>query len=215
MDYILATTSKIDESVSLLVRKYKKNLIVKSVVKLTQLVILLSRQKPLNLAGFFLANSKKFLFPKVLLLNFKRNRFFPSIKVLQGETYVTVSLGLFASFFKKGKFFIKNKSVYLVLASFLRKILMYTQMNELMLFVKRTPVYLQELLATIHNPVINFYKNPFGDDTINESILDIKFYFYYFMFITTKPYGFVKTRKKGRVKRKILKRVISINRLTD
>jgi len=171
--------------------------------------------KPLLLRGFLENNKTLYKSPKVLLLNFKRNRFFPSLKLLNGETYLTLSLGLFSSFFHKGKFFIKNKAVYLVLASFLRKILIYSSFKELILFVLKTPIYLQELLSTINSPVINFYKHPFNDTVVNENNFLNRFYFSYFIFSSNKPYNFIKTRKKGRVKRKISKRVTSINRLTD
>jgi len=171
--------------------------------------------KPSHLRGF-LNNSKNiYKLPKVLMLNFKRNRFFPSLKLLQGETYLTLSLGLFSSFFNKGKFFIKNKAVYLVLASFIRKVLMYASFKELILFVLKTPLYLQELLSTINSPVVNFYKHPFNDSVVNENNSLYKFNFSYFIFSNNKPYTFMKKAKKGRVKRKISKRVVSLNRLTD
>lgn len=152
---------------------------------------------------------------KILLLNFKRNRFFPSIKSSNSTTYLTLSLGLFSSFFKKGKFFIKNKSVYLVLAGFLRKILIYSGINNLIMFIKHTPMYLHELISTISNPVINLYKNPFSSENVNEILTKNKFYFNMFIFLKNKPYTFLKSKKKGRVKRKISKRVVSINRLVD
>jgi len=36
-----------------------------------------------------------------------------------------------------------------------------------------------------------------------------------FMFFNNKPYGFMKGRKRGRIKRKITKRLVSINNLVD
>lgn len=164
----------------------------------------------------FLKNLKKNLqLPNILMLNFKRSRFFPSLKILNSDTYLTLSLGLFSSFFYKGKFFIKNKAVYLVVASFLRKILLYSGMSNLLFIIQRTPIYLNEILSTINNPVINLYKHPFNENIINENKIKNNFYFNYFIFLKNKPYGFMKNRKKGRVKRKILKRVVSVNRLTD
>ena len=46
-----------------------------------------------------------------------------------------------------------------------------------------------------------------------EKILDLGFTS--FMFINNKPYGKVKNKQKGRLKRKITKRLISINRMVD
>lgn len=174
--------------------------------------------RPLTLTGFFLP-SPLFLqnnnTDRFLTFNFRRSRFFPDIKTRTSEIYLNLSLGLFASFFKKGKFFIKNKQVFLVMASFLRKILLFCSLGNMTFVVKRTPLYLQELLATLNNPVINLYKSPFSDTVIDESLTRTSFHFRFFIFSTSRPYGFVKTRKKGRVKRKITKRVTLINRLID
>ena len=174
--------------------------------------------KPLTLSGFF--SSNKFFAnddsdEKLLTFNFKRNRFFPDLQTKAGNVYFNLSLGLFAFFYKKGKFFIKNKQVFLVLASFLRKMLLFCSIGNLIFVVKRTPIYLQELLTTLNNPVINLYKHPFYDETVNEGSLKNRFNFKLFLFLTNRPYGFVKVRKKGRVKRKITKRIVSINRLID
>jgi hypothetical protein len=174
--------------------------------------------KPLTLSNFFSA-SKLFLNDdseeKLLTFNFKRSRFFPDLQTKSSDIYFNLSLGLFAFFYKKGKFFIKNKQVFLVLASFLRKILLFCSIGNLIFVIKRTPIYLQELLTTLNNPVVNPYKHPFHDSIVWESSLKNRFNFKLFLFLTNRPYGFIKVRKKGRVKRKITKRIVSINRLVD
>lgn len=151
----------------------------------------------------------------LLLLNYKRNRFFPSIQTLGRLTYVTFSLGIISKFFNKGKSFIKNKINYIILANFLKKILFFSGIKQLYLFVKRLPVYLIEILHNLNNPVVANYKHPFNSSKVDESKFKEYFYFRYLLFVTTKPYGFVKGRKRGRVKRKIIKRVIKVNRLVD
>ena len=171
--------------------------------------------KPYSVFNFAKNIKKKYIIPNLLILNFKRSRFFPSLKKLNSDTLTTLSLGLFSSFFYKGKFFIKNKAVYLVVASFLRKILLYSSLSNLIFLIKKTPLYLNEILSTINNPVISLYKHPFRDNLINENKISNNFYFNYFIFLQNKPYGFMKSRKKGRVKRKIMKRVVSVNRITD
>jgi len=137
------------------------------------------------------------------------------MQTLKGSIYFNFSLGMFSSFFKKGKFFIKNKQVYLVIVSFIRKILLFSSLDHLFFVVSRTPIYLQEMLVTLNNPVVNFYKHPFADEVIDESFVKNAFDFEMFIFLNSRPYGFVKTRKRGRVKRKITKRIVSINRLVD
>jgi hypothetical protein len=123
---------------------------------------------------------------------------------------------MFSKFFNKGKSFIKNKSTYLVAAGFLRKILMYSSLEQLILIVKRTPMYLQEILSAINSPVIALYGHPFKSSiTIDESKISNNFYFNMFIFLNSRPYSFMKTRKRGRIKRKITKRIVKINKLLD
>ena len=104
----------------------------------------------------------------------------------------------------------------MVVASFLRKMLIFSEIKQLLLVVKRTPLYLQEILSTINTPVVNFYKNPFSPSSnVDESTLNRNFYFFMFIFINTKPFNIMKVKKKGRIKRKITKRIVKINRLVD
>ena len=153
---------------------------------------------------------------KILNLHFPRNRFFPNFKTLQGETYTFLSLGMFSKFFVKNKSFFKTKQMYLILASFLRKILLFSSLKFLYLLITNIPIYLKEIMSTINNSVINHYKNPFNEDNfINEKVVINPFKFSFFMFINNKPYGKIKVKKKGRLKRKITKRLVQINKILD
>ena len=153
---------------------------------------------------------------KVLNLNFPRNRFFPNFKTLKGETYMFLSLGMFSKFFIKNKSFMKTKQMYLVLASFLRKVLLFSSIKFLYLLITNIPVYLKEIMSTLNNSVINYYKNPFNENVIiNEKEIINPFKFSFFMFFKNKPYGKVKIKKRGRLKRKITKRLIQTNRVLD
>jgi len=158
---------------------------------------------------------KKFFFYKILLLNFRRSRFFPNINSTKGRTYVFASLGMFSKFFDKGKSFLTNKLVYLTLAGFLRKILIFTDIRELLLFVKGTPLYLPEIFTTINTPVIADYKHPFTEEVVVEEKLDYYFFAPYFIFMRSKAYSFMKSKKKGRIKRKITKRLVKLNQKVD
>ena len=157
----------------------------------------------------------KLINPAILILNFKKARFFPSLTNLKGRLFSTMSLGMFSKFFNKGKSFIKNKSVFLLIAGFLRKLILFSRIKGAMLQVKRVPLYFKEILSALHDPVVSFYKNPFSDFIVNESDEKNTFKFTSFMFINNKPYGKVKNKQKGRLKRKITKRLISINRMVD
>jgi hypothetical protein len=142
-------------------------------------------------------------------------RFFPVIRTVSGNSYVSASLGLFAVLFQKGKAFIKSKTVFMALVGFLRKVLIFSSIKEFMLIVQKTPRYLQETLAALNEPVVNVYKDPFGESIINEKKLPSQFSFDMFLFKNNKAFGVVKMKQRGRLKRKITRRVISMNRVLD
>ena len=152
------------------------------------------------------------------VLNFKRLRFFPlSRPHTSGDTIFTTSLGCIARFLNKGKSHTKKKSVFLLVASLLRKILLYTGLSDMHLYINRIPLYFQEILNQIYTPTKSLYYHPFFQQKlVDESDDNIRsFDFKYVSFINTKSYGYIKWKKKGRLKRKITKRVFSINRVID
>ena len=152
------------------------------------------------------------------VLNFKRLRFFPlSRPRYSGETIFTSSLGCVAKFLNKGKSNIKKKSVFLLLAVLLRRILLYSGLSNMHLVITRTPQYFQEIITHIHSPSKSLYFHPFFTSKLVDESLDKQqtFDFKYVSFIKTKSYGYVKWKKKGRLKRKITKRIFSVNRVID
>lgn len=170
----------------------------------------------LMLIGFFINNFKfNYSLSKVLTLNYKRKRFFPVIRDLSGTTFFNTSLGILSKYLQKGKFFTKKKIVFLLVASLIRKMLLYSSLYNLVLMIKRTPMYLNEILSVINNPVSNIYNDPFTKKEVNEFKIVNNFRFTNVIFTTTKPYGPVKTKNKGRLKRKISKKLILIGRVTD
>ena len=122
---------------------------------------------------------------------------------------------MIGKFFNKGRPFLKTKLVYLTLAGFLRKLLLYTMISDLDLYIKGIPIYLPELLNTLHLPTITPYKHPFNEEWVDEVGVKSHFLFNYFIFLNTKSYSFMKTRGRGRVKRKIRKRLVKLNHLID
>jgi len=129
------------------------------------------------------------------VLNFKRLRFFPLARPhTSGDTIFTTSLGCIAKFLNKGKSHTKKKSVFLLVASLLRKILLYTGLSDMHLYVNRIPLYFQEILNQIYTPTKSLYYHPFFQQKlVDESDDNIKsFDFKYVSFINTKSYGYVK-----------------------
>jgi hypothetical protein len=186
-----------------------------NVIKLSRYYVQVSSRTYLFTQGLVTSTLPKLINPAILILNFRKSRFFPSLTNLKGRLFATMSLGMFSKFFNKGKSFIKNKSVFLLIAGFLRKLILFSEIKGAMLQVKRVPLYFKEILSALHDPVVSFYKNPFTGQIINEGEEKNTFKFTSFMFINNKPYGKVKNKQKGRLKRKITKRLISINRMVD
>lgn len=152
----------------------------------------------------------------VLDLNFKRKRFFPSLRTLNGKTLSFMSLGMVASRYGRGKPFYRKKPVFIKVASILRKLLIYTFLVNLHLVVKRTPTYLVEILMSIFNPALVPYKNPFkSNQMVNEKSYANQFFFDRLTFYSPRNFGFMKTAKSGRLKRKIRRKIILKNRILD
>merc|ERR1712178_121503 len=95
----------------------------------------------------------------MLNINFKRNRFFPFIKKdNETETIINSSLGMISNFFSKKKYFLKSKTAYILLASFLRKILIYSNFSKIILKIQKKPIYLIEIIKCILQPAKKLYK---------------------------------------------------------
>jgi len=123
---------------------------------------------------------------------------------------------LFLKFFTKTKSFIKNKLLYLLLIGFLKKILLYSLFKNIIIFFKQKPLYLTDILNIIMTPAVNLYKNPLNfHKIIDERFLGNTFSIVFMVFLNTKKYNIQKIKKKGKIKRKIFKKIILINRLID
>jgi len=172
-------------------------------------------KKPIHTKGYNLRVRQFYGTDKILSLNFTRSKFFPVIRDLSGRTHFFLSLGLLAKFLLKGKAFTKSKTVYLLVASFLRKILLFSSLTTLLLVVKNTPLFFKEIMAILNDPVVNVYSNPFSNEVIHEKDVVNPFHFSMFIFTENKPYGVMKVKKRGRLKRKITKRLTAVARVLD
>jgi len=164
---------------------------------------------------------------KTIALNYKRNRFFPTLlnKALR-HTYLSLSLGIFWSFFSKPKSFKKSKQLYLLLTHFFQKLIRHTLIPKLTLLVKFVPKYFTELITILltNGSVLENSSNPFtsqtpgsasGNNKVNHPSPLPLVTITRIIFSKTKNYGITKTRKKGTVKRKILRKVYKNNSITD
>ena len=154
-------------------------------------------------------------FSKTFLWSFKRNRFFPTLLNNLGHTYTTLSLGSFLHFFLKPRSFRKSKQLYTLLINFFRKIILYVGITKLSISVKFVPKYFSELLSMFLRRSSNPYLHPFTNLTTDEHSTKSTFTIINILFFNTKPYGFFRKRKKGVVKRKILRKVFKNNGIID
>ena len=170
------------------------------------------------LAHKYVTNHRFYRTHQILNLNFTRGKFFPSVRsFFKGNVFVTLSLGLFWKYFMKPKCFKKSKTMYLTAASFLRKILLYCSLTHVYLYVNRTPRYFNEILAKLNEPSISVYNHPLIEQPVEvvEQELPVNFVFSALMFFGNKKYGLLKPRKRGRLKRKIFRRLVAANRVLD
>ena len=160
-------------------------------------------------------NQTKFI-KYVLMFNFKRKRFFPSLFEPSKGSYFFLSLGMIASRYNRGKSNITSKLNYLTTASLVRKLLLFTNLKQIMFIIKNNPTYLSELISTIFKHSIRQYVNPYDKITIeDEKFIKLNLKISHLLFVHNKPYSFMKEKKKGRLKRKIQKKVILKNRVLD
>ena len=117
--------------------------------------------------------------------------------------------------FLKPKSFKKSKTLYLLVGSFLRKIFLYTDLYRFNLCVKRKPLYLQEIVNSFFNPSTSIYKHPFNQSLVFEKYLKLSFKIPYYIFISNKNFSYQKPKLKGRLKRRIKKRLVKINNVLD
>ena len=150
-------------------------------------------------------------------LNFLRNRFFPQLlSTVKKSTIFNCSLGVTSSYFSKKKSFLRSKAAYALLSVYIRRLLVYTGVNSLMLRVIGLPLHLNFITRLILLNSNVLYRNPFKTKFIvNEKDNPISIKFSYVIFINNKFFGLQKRKKKGRLKRKINKRISVINNITD
>ena len=152
-----------------------------------------------------------------LVLNFKRVKFFPYIYSRSDNVFFTGSLGIISNRVGKGKCLKTKKMCYLGLAKLLRRVILHSNFASYNLVVRRTPKYLYELLNTLYSQSINVYTSPISKSYYNESSYRdnnvIRPALLYYRKVAN--YYFRKLGSKGRLKRKITKRLISSNRVMD
>ena len=92
---------------------------------------------------------------------------------------------------------------------FLRKVLLVLNLKNIILHFKGIPILLDLLLHVLYQPITHAMKDPFRGFNLVETakrrhLLRIT----KLTFSSPKPFGYMKPRKKGRIKRKIRRRIM-------
>lgn len=138
------------------------------------------------------------------------------------NTHFFTTPGLFIRYFQGKKSLKKNKALKYLMARFLRKMLLVLNLESVGLITKGVPVNLDKLLTAIFKPLSHPFTNPLTGEIINESdstlprkkekgnigISSVTFF-------APKPFSYQKTRKRGRIKRKIQRRLVRMNKVID
>jgi hypothetical protein len=127
-----------------------------------------------------------------------------------------VSSGLFIKFFEKRKSIKKNKNIKLLMIKYLRKLFIISKINNLILIIKKIPLFINEMINFLNTPIAHKFVNPIDNKIIDESLnRKISIRFLYFIFMENKNFSKNKTPSKGRIKRKILRKVTFENKIID
>jgi len=152
-----------------------------------------------------------------LYFTFTSNRLFINLLNVPGKNYISLSVGLFLKFFKNKKSFKKNKLIKLLLVKYVRKLLIVSGIKNIYLYVQKKPLFFQELCKTLTTPLVNSFLNPLTSLPLNEN-LNLKqqpFHIRYLFFRQPKPYNTMRASRQGRLKRKVMRRIIRTNRISD
>jgi hypothetical protein len=151
-----------------------------------------------------------------IFLNFKSNRFFPYFyNDNKKEVLFNSSLGIFSRKFSQKKSYLKSKNAYIMSMTYIRRLLIYIAVKRLNLNILKTPKYLKELLIVLNNNSNVIYNHPFRNETVNEKEIYLNIKFCFINFINNKSLGPIKKKKRGRLKRKIAKKITLYNNVLD
>lgn len=151
-----------------------------------------------------------------LIMSFKKNRMFLNLNNFSKKNFFFLSTGLFIKFFEKKKSFKKNKTIKLLMAKYVRKIFLISKIKNTVLIIKRNPIFLLEIINFFNLPIVHKFLNPIENKIIEEEDNNfIKIKFLYFIFLENKNFSKNKQPQKGRIKRKILRKIVFENKIID
>jgi 2C-methyl-D-erythritol 2,4-cyclodiphosphate synthase len=142
---------------------------------------------------------------------------YPEFKSFKKTTIFNISLGIISKYFSKKKSFLKSKASFILTSLYLKRIMLNIYVNNIDVYIKGIPLHIKDVLSkTLKQDKIS-YKSPLVNsnrDIINElnfKVISIN----YIIFINSKTFNKNKKKKRGRLKRKISKKITKLNNTSD
>ena len=136
----------------------------------------------------------------------------------EGITHFNITVGALMRYFQNRKSLRKHKVLRVILARILRKMLMILKFKFIQLKLRGIPVHLDLFMKTLFEPLNRPFTDPLSGIEIDETKIKqprLLVNWYGPDILRAKPYGYQKTRKKGRIKRKIRRKLVKLVRLVD
>ena len=153
-----------------------------------------------------------------LFFTFKTNKLFITLQNTKAQNLIFLSLGFFLKYFEKRKVLKKAKAFKLLMARTLRKLFLLSRLNKFYFFIRGIPVHFVEMLRIINRRIDHPFFNPYSNVAFDESLRTIPMTVIripYFFFTKNSSFVPIKTRKQGRIKRKLRRRLVAKNRVSD
>ena len=153
-----------------------------------------------------------------LFFTFRTNKLFINMQNTRCENLIFLSLGFFLKYFAKRKALKKSKAFKLLLARSLRKLFLLARLHKFYFYIKGVPIHFVSMLKMLNKRIDHPFFNPYTKAPFNESPLSSKLTVIkvpYFFFLKNTTFVPVKTRKRGRIKRKLRRRLVAKNRVVD
>lgn len=173
--------------------------------------------RPFTELYLYFHNRKKDLPEHYLYMTFTGHRFVVTLSnVADKKTHFFLTTGLLLRYAGNRKSLKKNKALKLLMARFLRKLLIVLGLKRLSIHVRGVPLHLEPFLAMLSNPLTHGFMNPLTGQTVDESRgYKATLPLHKIIFLKLKPYGYQKMKKTGRIKRKIRRKVVKLGNVID
>lgn len=99
------------------------------------------------------------------------------------------------------------------MARFARKMIILLGLRDISLRVRGLPTMLETLVSTLFSPMRHPFESPLTGGLVDEvDKIGTTLFVSSLSFVNIKPFGFMKVRLKGRIKRKVRRRLYRLNR---